>query len=158
NSLPPYDLAMINPTNYDDTNPAHDTQRIMTSQWLTKASQPGFMDPSYMYYNEVSQTLHGPWAGILTAPDFAIKHYSAGTNRRPIKFLMQNFLCRSLEQLMDTSLPDTWVRRDVDRSPGGDSRTYKQQCIACHSGIDAITGAFAYYDINVTIGHILDKR
>src|SRR5262249_20265425 len=68
-----------------------------------------------------------------------------------------NFLCKKLDQLMDISLPDVYVRRDVDRSPGGDSRTYKQRCIGCHSGIDALAGAFSYYDGD-SAGEIADIR
>jgi hypothetical protein len=38
------------------------------------------------------------------------------------------------------------VRRDVERNPGGDSRTYKSKCVGCHAGQDALGGAYAYYD------------
>jgi hypothetical protein len=154
----PTNPYLLNPDNYDDTYVPDLKQRIFTNLFLVKVPQDGFMTPSYEHYRETAWALQPPYAGIMTAPDFAQAFYSAGTNRRPIKFLMQNFLCKTLEQLMDVNLPDTFVRRDVDRSPGGDSRTYKQRCIGCHSGIDAITGAFGYYDVNPGVGHIADIR
>jgi hypothetical protein len=158
----PHGPFLLNPTDYNDTYLPHLTQRIMTSEWLVSVPQNGFQhinyDPPPGYANDKAWEIQPPFAGILTAPDFAEAFYSAGTNRRPVKFLMQNFLCKTLDQLMDLSLPDVYVRRDVDRSPGGDSRTYKQRCIGCHSGIDAMAGAFAHFDINVTVGHILDIR
>jgi len=43
-------------------------------------------------------------------------------------------------------------RQDVSRSPGGDSRLFLNNCIACHSGMDPMTQAFAYYDYDETAG------
>jgi hypothetical protein len=34
----------------------------------------------------------------------------------------------------------------VSRSPGGDSRVFLNSCIGCHSGMDPMAQAFAYYD------------
>ena len=59
---------------------------------------------------------------------------------------MKNFLCKEMEELHDTTIPDFRNRRDVDRAPGGDSSTYRGYCIGCHAGMDALAGAFAYYD------------
>lgn len=87
-------------------------------------------------------------AGLLTTRQWASEFYLAGTNRRSFRFLMKSFVCRDMEELMDTSLPDIRVRQDVDRSPGGDSRTYLTRCAGCHTGMDAFAGAFAYFDFN----------
>lgn len=85
-------------------------------------------------------------AGIFSTRGWAAAYYTAGTNRASFAFFAKNFLCRELEQLSDTSTPDFRVRRDIDRSPGGSSDTYKTYCVGCHAGQDALGGAFAYYD------------
>jgi hypothetical protein len=38
------------------------------------------------------------------------------------------------------------IRQDVSRSPGGDSRIFLNNCIGCHSGMDPLARAFAFYD------------
>ncbi len=85
-------------------------------------------------------------SGIMSLRAWGEAYYSAGTNRAPVAFSMKNFMCKSMEQLNDTSVPDFRNRRDVDRAPGGNSATYKSLCVGCHAGMDAMAGAFAYYD------------
>ena len=85
-------------------------------------------------------------SGILSTRGFAEAYYQAGTNRRAVAFTLDTFLCREMESLMDTTRPDMFVRRDVSRAPGGDSNLYRNKCAGCHSGMDALGGAFAYYD------------
>jgi hypothetical protein len=53
-----------------------------------------------------------------------------------------------MEQMHDTRLPPDRIRQDVSRSPGGDSRLFLNNCIGCHSGMDPLAGAFAYYDFD----------
>ncbi|MGH8196206.1 MAG: hypothetical protein ACREQ8_17685, partial [Woeseiaceae bacterium] len=65
-----------------------------------------------------------------------------------------NHLCRDLEQVQDTSRPPDRIRQDVSRSPGGDSRIFLNNCIGCHSGMDPMAQAFAYYNFNETNGSI----
>jgi hypothetical protein len=36
----------------------------------------------------------------------------------------------------------------VSRSPGGDSRIFLNNCIGCHSGMDPLSRAFAFYDFD----------
>jgi len=36
----------------------------------------------------------------------------------------------------------------VSRSPGGDSRIFLNNCIGCHSGMDPLARALAYYDFD----------
>ena len=43
----------------------------------------------------------------------------------------------------------------MSRSPGGDSRIFLNNCIGCHSGMDPMTQAFAYYDYDETAGRML---
>jgi hypothetical protein len=53
-----------------------------------------------------------------------------------------------MEQMSDTTRPDFHVRRDVARSPGGDATVYKTKCAGCHSGMDALAGAWAHFDFS----------
>lgn len=85
-------------------------------------------------------------AGIFSTRAFAAAYYIAGTNRAAFSYFAKNFLCMDMEELRDTTRPDYRVRRDVDRTPGGESATYQTYCKGCHNGMDAFTGALAYYD------------
>tara|TARA_Y100000768_G_scaffold389012_1_gene390233 strand:+ start:10785 stop:11966 length:1182 start_codon:yes stop_codon:yes gene_type:complete len=85
-------------------------------------------------------------AGMFSTRGFAAAYYPAGTNRAAFAYFAKNFLCKEMEELSDTSVPDFRVRRDVDRAPGGSADTYKTYCVGCHAGQDALGGAFAYYD------------
>lgn len=85
-------------------------------------------------------------AGIFSTRAFAQAYYVAGTNRAAFAYFAKNFLCMEMEELRDTTRPDYRVRRDVDRTPGGDSSTFENYCVGCHAGMDALTGGFAYYD------------
>lgn len=85
-------------------------------------------------------------AGVLTTRASGVAFMTAGTNRRVNRFAFMNFLCKDYEALSDITRPDIYVRRDVDRAPGGDSRTFRNKCVGCHAGQDAIAGAWAYFD------------
>lgn len=88
----------------------------------------------------------GESAGIVATRAFGEAYFSAGTNRRALRFVFANFLCRDIEQLHDTTIPDFRIRQDVERSPGGDSLVFRNKCAGCHAGMDGLAGAFAYYD------------
>lgn len=85
-------------------------------------------------------------AGVITTRGFGESFFSAGTNRRVNRFIFMNYLCKDYESLHDVNLPDFRVGRDVERNPGGDSRTYKNKCVGCHAGQDGLRGAYAFYD------------
>ncbi len=85
-------------------------------------------------------------AGVITTRASAKSFFDAGTNRAMTRFTFMNFLCKDFEALHDITVPDGYVRRDVDRAPGGDSRQYKNKCVGCHAGQDSLGGAFAYFD------------
>ena len=85
-------------------------------------------------------------AGVLTTRAAANAFFYAGTNRAMLRFTLMNHMCRALEQVKDTSRPSDRIRQDVSRSPGGDSRIFRNSCIGCHSGMDPLAQAFAYYD------------
>lgn len=85
-------------------------------------------------------------SGVITTRASGESFFSAGTNRRVNRFNFINYMCRDYEELHDVNIPDFRVRRDVERNPGGDSRTYKSKCVGCHAGQDALGGAYAFYD------------
>lgn len=89
-------------------------------------------------------------AGIITSRAAAEAFFIAGTNRAMFRFTLLNHLCRDMEQMHDTSRPPDRIRQDVSRSPGGDSRIFLNNCIGCHSGMDPIAQAFAFYDFDET--------
>lgn len=84
-------------------------------------------------------------AGIMTTRAAARAFFIAGTNRAMLRFTLMNHLCNDLEQLKDTTRPPDRIRQDVSRSPGGDSRIFLNNCIGCHSGMDPLAQAYAYY-------------
>jgi hypothetical protein len=57
-----------------------------------------------------------------------------------------------MEQVHDTTRPPDRIRQDVTRSPGGDSSVFLNNCIGCHSGMDPLAQAFAYYDFDEDAG------
>jgi hypothetical protein len=85
-------------------------------------------------------------AGVYTSRGFAQAYYEAGTNRAAVRFSLMNFMCEDIDKFHDTSISDFRVRQDVDRIPGGASKTYINECKGCHSGMDPLAGAFAYLD------------
>lgn len=87
-------------------------------------------------------------AGVMTTRTAGENFYQAGTNRRMNRYMFINFLCKDYEELHDITIPDVHVSRDVERNPGGDSRTYLTKCVGCHAGQDALRGAHAYYDFD----------
>ena len=90
-------------------------------------------------------------SGVITTRAAAKAFFYAGTNRAMFRFTLINHLCRDLEQVHDTSLIPDFIRQDVSRSPGGDSRVYLNNCIGCHNGMDPLAKAYAYYDYEYDI-------
>ncbi len=85
-------------------------------------------------------------SGVITSRAAAKAFFIAGTNRAMFRFTLINHLCRDLEQVHDTTRVPDFIRQDVSRSPGGDSRVFLNGCIGCHSGMDPMAKAYAYYD------------
>jgi hypothetical protein len=94
-------------------------------------------------------------AGVITTRQAGMAFFSAGTNRRMWRFTGINFLCRDMEQLKDVSRPADRIRQDVNRSPGGDSEIFHNECIGCHSGMDPMAGAFAYFEWDDAQGRVI---
>lgn len=96
----------------------------------------------------------GATAGVMTTRAAAQSFFIAGTNRAMFRFTMMNHMCKDMEQVSDVHLPPDRIRQDVSRSPGGDSRIFLNSCVGCHSGMDPLAQAFAYYHFNETSGRI----
>jgi hypothetical protein len=91
-------------------------------------------------------------AGVMTTRAAAEAFFSGGTNRAMFRFTLMNHLCTDLEPLKDVTRVPDYVRRDVSRSPGGDSRVFLNSCAGCHAGMDGLAGAFARYEFNEDTG------
>lgn len=84
-------------------------------------------------------------SGVITTRAAARAFFYAGTNRAMFRYTLMNHLCNDLEQVQDASRPPDRIRQDVSRSPGGDSRVFLNNCASCHSGMDPMAQAYAYY-------------
>ena len=93
-------------------------------------------------------------AGVMTSRAASEAFFIAGTNRAMFRFTMVNHFCTDMEQLHDPRLSPDRIRQDVSRSPGGDSRLFLNNCVGCHTGMDPMAQAFAYYNYNDTTGSI----
>ena len=91
-------------------------------------------------------------AGVMTSRAASEAFFVAGTNRAMFRFTLMNHLCNDMEQMHDPSLPPDRIRQDVSRSPGGDSRLFLNNCIGCHTGMDPMAQAFAYYNYDENAG------
>lgn len=106
-------------------------------------------DPTVLVANTQSAITGLPaeaTAGVMTTRAAAKAFFKDGTNRAMFRFTLLNHLCNDLEQLKDTSRPPDRIRQDVSRSPGGDSKIFLNNCLGCHSGMDPLAQAFAYYE------------
>jgi hypothetical protein len=89
-------------------------------------------------------------AGVLTTRGAGSAFFINGTNRAMFRFTMLNHLCNDMQLVMDITRPPDRIRQDVARSPGGVSTLFLTNCIGCHSGMDPMAQAFAYYNFNNT--------
>lgn len=94
-------------------------------------------------------------AGVMTSRAASEAFFIAGTNRAMFRFTLLNHLCTDLEQIKDTTRPPDRIRQDVSRSPGGDSRIFLNSCVGCHSGMDPMAQAFAYYNFDETLHRLV---
>ncbi len=94
-------------------------------------------------------------SGIWTTRAASSAFFIMGTNRAQFRFTMINHLCHDMETVMDTTRPTDRIRQDVSRTPGGDSRIFLNNCVGCHSGMDPMAQAFAYYNYDTTAQRLL---
>jgi hypothetical protein len=90
-------------------------------------------------------------AGVMTTRGGANAFFMDGTNRRMFRFTVMNHLCNDLQTVMDITRPPDRIRQDVTRSPGGISSLFLNNCIGCHSGMDPMAQAFAYYNFSYNV-------
>jgi hypothetical protein len=135
---PAYSPANNNHYQYLDTNGA-DLSKVLVQQ--TQSTLVGI--PS------------AATAGVMTTLGGASAFFYLGTNRAMVRFTMINYMCDDLNTIMDITRPPDRIRQDPSRSPGGDSRVFLNTCIGCHSGMDALAGAFAYYNYNTATGQMV---
>jgi hypothetical protein len=95
-------------------------------------------------------------AGLITTYGAAAAFFINGTNRAMFRFTMINHLCNDLQTVEDTTRITDRIRQDVARSPGADSRVFLNTCVGCHSGMDPMAGAFAFYNFNGTLGAVVN--
>jgi hypothetical protein len=95
-------------------------------------------------------------AGVMTTRGAASAFFINGTNRAMFRFTMMNHLCNDLQLVMDITRPPDRIRQDVTRSPGGVSTLFLNNCIGCHSGMDPMAQAFAYYNFTGTDATMTD--
>ncbi|HXY96272.1 MAG TPA: hypothetical protein VEH00_04800 [Steroidobacteraceae bacterium] len=93
-------------------------------------------------------TPSGGVAGLFTTRGLASAFFVNGTNRAMFRFTMINQFCADMPALADTTRPTDFVRQDVARSPGGNSMIFMDTCVGCHSGMDGMAKAFAYYNFD----------
>jgi hypothetical protein len=94
-------------------------------------------------------------AGVMTSRAAAQSFFIAGTNRAMFRFTLLNHMCRDMEEVQDTSRPPDRIRQDVSRSPGGDARLFLNNCVGCHSGMDPMAQAFAFYTFDDVQGRLV---
>lgn len=87
-------------------------------------------------------------AGVLTSRAFMMAHAVAGTNRRLVEYTFREFMCVDISSWADTAASDTRIGRDIDRFPGGDHSKFETTCKGCHTQMDSLRGAFAFWDVN----------
>lgn len=124
---------------YSNTNNAHYEQLEESGVSLKDNLQ-------YVTQSAVNGLPPEATAGIMTSRAASQAYFSGGTNRAMFRFTLLNHLCNDLEQVNDVTRPTDRIRQDISRSPGGDSRVFLNSCVGCHSGMDPMAQAFAYYD------------
>ncbi|MCF6281552.1 MAG: hypothetical protein L3J28_04945 [Candidatus Polarisedimenticolaceae bacterium] len=108
----------------------------------------------YVLQSDVTTLPANATAGVATSRANAKAFMTAGTNRAQFRFTILNQLCTDLEQIKDNTRSYDRITQDASRSPGGDSRIFFNSCAGCHTGMDPMNQAFAYYDYDVAAGRI----
>ncbi len=141
------------------TGPSGTWSATDNTQYMTlEQTRADLSDPNVLRQRVQSAVTSLPaaaTAGVLTTRAAAEAFFSAGTNRRMRRFTAMNYLCRDMEQLHDITRPADRIRQDIGRSPGGDSRIFHNSCVGCHSGMDPLAGAYAYYEWDAAAGRMV---
>lgn len=122
--------------------------------FLKLETAPKELKDKLQYYTpQWEETSFKDPAGLMTTRFWGEQYYSGGTNRRAMVGAFETFLCEPKEFWKTSFLPTHRIRQDIPRDSGGDVRTFQRDCRTCHSGMDALSGAFARYDF--TDGRLL---
>ena len=135
-------LPAYSPAN-NDLYQAMDDNNVDLSTALTPSTQ-----------SAISGIPAAATAGVLTTRGAASAFFVNGTNRAMFRFTMMNHLCDDLPTIMDVTRPPDRIRQDVTRSPGGVSTLFLTNCVGCHSGMDPMAQAFAYYNFSYPASEI----
>jgi hypothetical protein len=144
-----YGSKISTPVSPSNNNHYAELETAMRDQNFDPVNDLASMPQSSVYPVPSAET-----AGAITTRAAAQAFFVAGTNRAMFRFTLINHLCMDMEQVHDTSIVPDKIRQDVSRSPGGDSRVFLNNCIGCHSGMDPLAQAFAYYNFDATSGSI----
>lgn len=152
NTLFSADLVYIGPGSlppYSNDNNNHYEE--MERQGIDMSDDQVLVERSQSFMNGLPlEAIAGVWTTRAAAKAFFV----AGTNRAQFRFTMVNHLCNDMEQVHDVKLSPDRIRQDVSRSPGGDSRLFLNNCVGCHTGMDPMAQAFAYYNYDDAAGAI----
>ena len=154
----PFNTALSADILYTVNAPGLPAPSTMNNDHYATAETNGVDLSTALKAGSQSQTYGTPaaaTAGLITTRGAASAFFINGTNRAMFRFTLMNHLCHDMEQVMDTTRPTDRVRQDVARSPGGDSRIFLNQCAGCHSGMDPMAQAFAYYNFDATAGQMV---
>lgn len=96
-------------------------------------------------FNGTAAVPHPDPAGLLTTRGWMAAHAIAGTNRRMVEYSFREFLCTPIDKWAESTGSDNFIGRDIDRFPGGSHTKFTTTCRSCHSRMDPLRGAFAYF-------------
>lgn len=134
--------------------PSHPIRDILTSNRHYESLQAGGFDLAKVLmqmpggqkaYNGTQAVNHPDPAGLLTTRAWMAAHAVAGTNRRLVEYAFREFLCTPIDKWSDSLGPDNFIGRDIDRFPGGSHTKFTNNCRSCHTRMDPLRGAFAYF-------------
>lgn len=133
--------------------PSHAVRDLLTSNRHYESLQAGGFDLAKVLvrkdgqrvFNGTVDVAHPDPAGLLTSRAFMAAHAVAGTNRRLVEYTFREFLCTPIDRWSNSSGSDAMIGRDVDRFPGGSHTKFTSNCRSCHSQMDPLRGAFAYF-------------
>jgi len=141
-----------NPDTFSHTNNEHyealeaSGRNLGDTAVLTAVTQSG---------TEGAQLNENQTAGVLTSRAAGEAFLFAGTNRAMWEFTAKNHLCTEMSDLNDVSITPDRIRRDVTRSPGGDSTIFLNGCVGCHAGMDPLIQAFAFYEWDQELNRVV---
>lgn len=144
----PKTIPLLNPagaaSRYQDNHHYQLIEWFMPQIWPSRL-QRRTQTEVYAQVSTTERVSEADIMGLVTLREMAQHNFTAGTNRAAFQNIMSSFFCKNMSQVADSSAPDNRVRRDIARSPFSE---YQNSCRGCHAGMDAMSGAFAYFDFD----------